>query len=49
MEPQEFELLLHYYFRFRTYTLGKRMISYSSSYGLNSTTTVLIKDGFGIK
>ena len=41
---REFEPQLRYYIHFRTNTLGKGMaLSYPPSYGLNSTTTVLLE------
>ena len=48
---REFKLQLRYYVHFQTNTLGKGMNTrYPPSYGLNSTTTVLLlENGFGIK
>ena len=46
----EFDLQSRYYVHFRTNTLGERHEPpYIPSYGLNSTFTVLLKNGFGIK
>ena len=40
----EFVLQSHYYVHFRANTIGKGMDTpYPSSYGLNSTTTVLLE------
>ena len=45
---REFEIQLHYYTHFWCNTLGKDMNLFNF-YGLNSTTAVLLKVGFGIK
>ena len=44
-----FKLQLRYYIHFRTNILGKAWTPLFPSYGLNSTTTVLLQDDFGIK
>ena len=45
----EFNLQSHYYVHFQKNTLGKRYEPlYPPRYGLNSTTTILLKDGFDI-
>ena len=50
IEESEFELQSRYYVLFRTNTLGKGMNPLIlPAKGLNSATTIILLDGFGIK